>query len=91
MIDASRELLAPTGPLFGEGSRKIKASREETVMHIRPQSDPIASMRTRLAALDARIVHLREMQREGDGLAGRLAEHVERERGQISEKLKATS
>jgi hypothetical protein len=60
-------------------------------MQSRTQSDPILSMRTRLAALDARIVHLRTMQQEGDSLAGRLAEHMERERGQISEKLKATA
>jgi hypothetical protein len=58
-------------------------------MQTRPQPDPILTMRTRLASLDARIIHLRAMQKEGDGLAARLADHVERERGEISRKLKS--
>jgi len=59
-------------------------------MQTQRQPDPIAAMRARLASLDTRIVNLRAMQQDGDTLAARLAEHVDRERGQIRDKLKAS-
>jgi hypothetical protein len=98
LIAASRGLLERTAPRYGtpldgSGPMEIRSFREEMTMQTRTQTraqpDPIVTMRNRLASLDARIVHLRALQQEGDNLAARLADHVERERGEISRKLKA--
>lgn len=70
--------------------RKEAAKARQEAQRAAPPPDLAAGLEAHLATLDSRLIGLREHERRGDALAGKLIRHVERERAEVLAKLKSS-
>jgi len=85
---AVRDAIADDARAVERKARQAARRQEREADAALAAADPQAALRERLLQLDEQLERLKQAQRKGDALAGRLIETLERERSQLLAKLK---
>jgi hypothetical protein len=85
---AVRDAIADDARAVERKARQAARRQEREADAALAAADPQAAQRERLLQIDEQLERLKQAQRKGDALAGRLIETLERERSQLMAKLR---